>query len=83
MTETIYMPKWGMTMTEGHIGRWLKQVGDRVSAGDELVEVESDKVLNALTSPVDGVLTEILVPAGEDVEVGTELAVITLLDEGR
>ncbi len=81
MHEIIYLPKWGMTMTEAHIGRWLKQVGDQVSIGEELVEVESDKALNCLTSPIDGILTDILVPAGEDVAVGTELAIVTPLDE--
>ncbi len=77
MSEKIFLPKWGMTMSEAHIGRWLKQVGDHVSEGEELVEVESDKILNTLTSPIDGILTEILIPSDRDVEVGTELATIT------
>ncbi len=77
MVETIYAPKWGMTMSEAHIGRWLKNVGDRVSAGDELVEIESEKITNTLTSPVDGILSEILVQSEQDVPVGTELAKIT------
>ncbi len=76
MTETIFLPKWGMTMTEGRVIRWLKQAGDPVRAGDELVEVETDKVLNAIPAPIDGVLTEILVAADETVPVGTELGII-------
>ena len=77
MVEIIYAPKWGMTMSEAHIGRWLKAVGDPVAAGEELVEIESEKITNTLTSPVDGVLTEILVLSEQDVPVGTELAKIT------
>jgi pyruvate dehydrogenase E2 component (dihydrolipoamide acetyltransferase) len=77
MPETLFLPKWGMTMTEGRISRWLKQVGDAVAAEEEVVEVETDKVLNVLTAPVAGKLTAILVPEGETVPVGTELGTIT------
>ena len=76
MPETVFLPKWGLTMTEGTVVNWLRQVGDRVSAGEDLVEVETEKVLNTLTAPVSGLLAEIRVPAGETVDVGAELALI-------
>jgi pyruvate/2-oxoglutarate dehydrogenase complex dihydrolipoamide acyltransferase (E2) component len=63
-------------MTEGTVVNWLKQVGERVTAGEDLVEVETEKVLNVLSAPVSGVLAEIHVPAGETVEVGADLALI-------
>jgi pyruvate dehydrogenase E2 component (dihydrolipoamide acetyltransferase) len=72
--EIVYLPKWGLTMTEGTVVNWLKQVGDQVAEGEDLVEVETEKVLNVLTAPVSGRLAEIMVPAGETVDVGAELA---------
>jgi 2-oxoglutarate dehydrogenase E2 component (dihydrolipoamide succinyltransferase) len=77
MPESVFLPKWGLTMTEATILHWLKQEGDSVAADEELVEVETDKVVNTLTAPVAGVLSQILVKEQETVEVGTELAVIT------
>ena len=68
------MPKLGETVTEGTVGNWLKQVGDTVAFDDPLFEVSTDKVDSEIPSPYDGVLLEILVPAGETVPVGTVLA---------
>jgi pyruvate/2-oxoglutarate dehydrogenase complex dihydrolipoamide acyltransferase (E2) component len=76
MPEAVYLPKWGLTMTEGTVVNWLKQVGDRVTEGEDLVEVETEKVLNVLPAPISGVLAEIRVAAGETVDVGAELALI-------
>jgi pyruvate dehydrogenase E2 component (dihydrolipoamide acetyltransferase) len=70
----ITMPKLGETVTEGTIGSWLKQAGDTVAFDDPLFEVSTDKVDSEIPSPYDGVLLEILVPAGETVPVGTPLA---------
>jgi 2-oxoglutarate dehydrogenase E2 component (dihydrolipoamide succinyltransferase) len=74
------MPQLGETVTEGTITRWLKQVGDPVAEDDVLFEVSTDKVDSEIPSPVAGVLTEIRVPEGETVDVGTTLAVVS---EGR
>ena len=71
------MPQLGETVTEGTITRWLKQVGDSVAEDDLLFEVSTDKVDSEVPSPVAGVLTEILVPEGDTVDVGTRLAVIS------
>ena len=70
------MPQLGETVTEGTITRWLKQVGDRVEADEPLFEVSTDKVDSEVPAPIAGVVTEILVPEGETVEVGTRLAVL-------
>ena len=68
------MPKLGETVTEGTVGNWLKAVGETVAFDDPLFEVSTDKVDSEIPSPYDGVLVEILVPAGETVPVGTPLA---------
>ena len=73
----ITMPQLGETVTEGTITRWLKQVGDPVAEDEVLFEVSTDKVDSEVPSPVAGVLSEILVPEGETVDVGTRLAVIS------
>jgi len=71
------MPQLGESVTEGTVTRWLKAVGDTVSADEPLLEVSTDKVDTEIPSPVSGVLTEII--AGEDavVLVGGALAVIS------
>ena len=81
MAVTITMPQLGETVTEGTILQWVKQIGEYVAEDDILVEISTDKVDTELPSPYAGVLTEILVPAGTTVEVGTPLAVLTGDDE--
>lgn len=71
------MPQLGETVTEGTITRWMKQVGDEVAADEVLFEVSTDKVDSEVPSPAGGVVSEILVPEGETVDVGTRLAVIS------
>jgi pyruvate/2-oxoglutarate dehydrogenase complex dihydrolipoamide acyltransferase (E2) component len=73
----ITMPQLGETVTEGTITKWHKQVGDQVAEDDVLFEVSTDKVDSEVPSPVSGVLSEILVPEGDTVDVGTRLAVIS------
>src|ERR1700683_2883571 len=72
----VMMPQLGETVTEGTITRWMKGVGDEVARDEPLFEVSTDKVDSEVPSPAAGVLTEILVPEGETVEVGVRLAVI-------
>ncbi|WP_026926926.1 2-oxoglutarate dehydrogenase, E2 component, dihydrolipoamide succinyltransferase [Granulicoccus phenolivorans] len=74
--NVVTMPKLGETVTEGTIGSWLKNVGDTVEFDDPLFEVSTDKVDSEIPSPYDGVILEILVPAGETVPVGTEVVKI-------
>ena len=77
MSVTITMPQLGETVTEGTILEWVKQVGETVAEDEIIVEISTDKVDTEVPSPASGVLSEILVPAGETVEVGTALAVLT------
>jgi pyruvate dehydrogenase E2 component (dihydrolipoamide acetyltransferase) len=72
----VTMPQLGETVTEGTITRWLKQVGEAVEADEPLFEVSTDKVDSEVPAPSAGVVSEILVPEGETVEVGTRLAVL-------
>jgi pyruvate dehydrogenase E2 component (dihydrolipoamide acetyltransferase) len=77
MSADVYevtMPKLGETVTEGVVSQWLKQVGDTVAFDDPLFEVSTDKVDSEVPSPYDGVLLEILVPAGDTVPIGTAIA---------
>ena len=72
----IAVPKWGIEMVEGTITNWNKAEGDAISKGDEVFEMESDKIVNVWDSPVDGILRRVLVPAGEAHPVGALLGVI-------
>jgi pyruvate dehydrogenase E2 component (dihydrolipoamide acetyltransferase) len=70
------MPQLGETVTEGTVTKWMKSVGDTVTRDEPLFEVSTDKVDSEVPSPAAGVLTEILVPEGDTVEVGVVLATI-------
>ena len=60
----VTMPKLGETVTEGTLGRWLKEVGEPVAFDDPLFEVSTDKVDSEIPSPYDGVLP-VAVSGGE------------------
>lgn len=77
MSVTITMPQLGETVTEGTILSWVKQIGEQVAEDEIIVEISTDKVDTEVPSPASGVLTEILVGAGETVAVGTALAVLS------
>jgi len=70
----VVMPQMGVSVSEGTITKWSKQVGDHIEADETLLEISTDKVDTEVPSPASGVVTEILVPEGETVEVGTVLA---------
>lgn len=76
----VSMPKWGMEMSEGTITEWRFSVGDQVNADDELVEIETSKIVNTLNSYNTGVLRRILAQPGETHPVG---ALIGVLAEGE
>ncbi len=78
---TILMPQLGESVTEGTIAKWLKQVGDKINKYDPIAEVITDKVNAEVPSEFVGTLTEILVPEGSTVAVGTPIAVIA--EEGE
>ena len=72
----IQMPKLSDTMTEGTLVAWKKKKGDKVSAGDVIAEIETDKATMEWESPEDGTLTEIYVEEGGKVNVGEKIAFI-------
>ena len=72
----VTLPQLGETVTEGTITRWFKKIGDNVAADEPLFEVSTDKVDTEVPSPVAGVLSEIRVPEGDTVPVGTVIAVV-------
>lgn len=70
------MPKLSDTMTEGTLVAWRKKKGDKVSAGEVIAEIETDKATMEWESPEDGTLTEIYVEEGGKVNVGEKIAFI-------
>src|SRR5258705_2207982 len=80
MPFELKMPKLGESVTEGTIGKWLKQPGDKVNKYDLLVEVQTDKVNTEIPSPVAGTLKEVKVEEGQTVPIGTLLAVFDTAD---
>lgn len=76
MPTEIKMPQLGESVTEGTVGRWLKQPGERVEKYEALLEVTTDKVDTEVPAPVSGIVREIVVIEGTTVRVGTLLAVL-------
>ncbi|MBA2536793.1 MAG: 2-oxoglutarate dehydrogenase, E2 component, dihydrolipoamide succinyltransferase [Actinobacteria bacterium] len=79
-TETavdVVMPQMGVSVSEGTITKWLKSVGEEISADEPLLEISTDKVDTEVPSPATGTLQEILSQEGETVAVGTKIAVIS------
>jgi 2-oxoglutarate dehydrogenase E2 component (dihydrolipoamide succinyltransferase) len=70
----VVMPQMGVSVSEGTITKWLKQLGEEVQADEPLLEISTDKVDTEVPAPGSGVLSEILVQEGETVDVGTLLA---------
>jgi pyruvate dehydrogenase E2 component (dihydrolipoamide acetyltransferase) len=77
----VAMPKWGLTMKEGKIVSWLIKEGDPVKKGQDLFEVETEKITNIVEALADGILFQIVVPVGTVVKTGTIVAVIA--EEGE
>lgn len=68
--------KPGMGIEDGVVGRWLKQVGDRVAKGEAIVEIETAKAIEEVEAPVRGVLASILLATGQTAPVNGTLCVI-------
>ena len=72
----VLMPQLGETVAEGKITKWFKSAGDAVKPGDNLFEIETDKVSMEVPSTTTGTLAEIRVAVGEVALVGAVVAVI-------
>jgi pyruvate/2-oxoglutarate dehydrogenase complex dihydrolipoamide acyltransferase (E2) component len=79
MLTKVNLPKSGMGIEEGTVLRWLKRVGQRVSQGEAIVEIETAKAVQEVEAPVSGTLTKILAQEGAVAEVHSTLA---LIEEG-
>lgn len=80
MKVDVLLPQWGMGMSEGLIVQWNKKVGDPVTEGELLAEIETEKAAQELECPADGVLAEIKVQENERAKVRTVIAVIETED---
>jgi pyruvate dehydrogenase E2 component (dihydrolipoamide acetyltransferase) len=81
MAIKVTMPRLSDTMTEGTVATWLKKVGDKISEGDILAEIETDKATMEFESFNEGTLLHIGIPAGETAPVDSLLAIIGDEDE--
>ena len=76
MATIIEMPKLSDTMSVGTVVKWHKKTGDKISNGDVLAEIETDKATMELESFDDGILLKIFVGEGKEVPIGSPLAAI-------
>jgi pyruvate dehydrogenase E2 component (dihydrolipoamide acetyltransferase) len=78
--DKLGMPKWGLSMTEGTVVAWLVEEGAEVAVGDEVAEVETEKINGVVESPVAGILRRRVAAAGDLIPVGGLLGVIADAD---
>ena len=76
MSEKITVPTLGESVTEATVSKWLKSQGDKVTADEPIVELETDKVNVEVPAPSNGILGSIAVKEGETVNVGSLLGTI-------
>jgi pyruvate dehydrogenase E2 component (dihydrolipoamide acetyltransferase) len=70
------MPKWGLSMEQGQVNGWLKAVGDKVGKGDELLDVETDKISSGVECAFDGTLRKQIAQEGDTLPIGALLGVV-------
>src|SRR5512132_3628056 len=84
MPIKITMPALSPTMAEGKLAKWLKKEGDKVSAGDVIAEIETDKATMEVEAVDEGVLGKIIVPEGTDgVKVNAVIALLLIEGEDK
>jgi len=76
----VAMPKWGLSMQLGKITGWMVAEGDDVGAGDEIADIETDKIAGTLESPQAGTVRRLVAQVGEDVPVSGTIALIAPAD---
>lgn len=74
--HAVTVPKWGLSMEKGRVTAWHLRVGDAVKAGDEICDIETEKISGGLESPAAGVLRRRLAEEGDELPVGALLAVV-------
>lgn len=74
--RAITMPKFGLTMKEGKVAKWSFSEGDSLSKGDEIADIETDKITNAIEAPVGGLLRRKVAKEGTTLPVGELIGVI-------
>jgi pyruvate dehydrogenase E2 component (dihydrolipoamide acetyltransferase) len=74
--HALTVPKWGMSMEEGEITEWRVAVGDKLAVGDELVDIETSKIVNAAECSVAGTLVRIVGEVGQTLKVGMLMGVV-------
>ena len=72
----ITMPKWGLSMEQGQVNGWLKALGEKVGKGDELLDVETDKISSGVECAFDGRLRRQVAQEGDTLPVGALLGVV-------
>src|SRR6476619_4432634 len=81
MATQVVMPKLSPTMEEGQVARWLKKEGDKVSMGEPLAEIDTDKATMEMQALSAGVLRKVLIHEGESAPLGQPIAIIGEPDE--
>src|SRR2546430_15916570 len=81
MATQVIMPKLSPTMEEGQLSRWLKKEGDKVSMGEPLAEIDTDKATMEMQALGNGVLRKILIQEGQSAPLGQLIAIIGEPDE--
>ena len=81
MATQVVMPKLSPTMEEGQVSRWLKKEGDKVSMGEPIAEIDTDKATMEMQALSAGVLRKVLVHEGESAPLGQPIAIIGEADE--
>src|SRR5205807_8567802 len=81
MATQVVMPKLSPTMEEGQLTRWLKKEGDKVSMGEPLAEIDTDKATMEMQALSNGVLRKILIKEGESAPLGQPIAIVGEADE--
>ena len=83
MTTELIVPILGESITEATVSKWLKNIGDSFEVDEPLVEIETDKITVEVPAPSSGVITEIKVQEGTDVNIGGVLAIISESNENK
>ncbi len=78
----LTLPKWGLSMQDGCISTWHVEEGADVSRGDEIVDIETEKINNTFEAPAGGVLRRRLAQEGDEINVGALFGIIAEADVG-